>query len=454
MTVSGKHILVIGLGKSGVSATHFLLSKGAHVQIADDRNRNEFGPELAELERKGAVVHLGRSFDISAQSLDWITISPGVPLTHPIVQAAMERHIPIIGELELASRFFDGSIIAITGTNGKTTTTTLLGEFFQKAGIPSFVGGNIGTPMIEILHPHDTNRTAIIEVSSFQLDTIDTFRAHVGILLNITEDHQDRYPDFTAYALSKARVFNRQTETDSAIYNADDPVIKTIRHLICARKLPFTRSKENLSERKEGALLGSTSIKFYLQNKEEEIFYTDIALKGPHNMENVAAAVLAALSEGISIDCIKDVLNQFKGLPHRMTWVDTINGVSFYNDSKATNTDAVKQALRCFTEPVVLIMGGRDKDGDFSVLIPEIQKHVKKIILTGEAAEVIHSAVGQVTDSEIVPDFKEAVRTAYQSATEKEVVLLSPACASFDAFTSYVHRGEVFQDTVRELKKS
>ena len=451
MDVSEKTILVIGLGKSGISAAQFLRTNGARVIATDDRPRNEFGADLIDLESTGVSLVFGNT-DTDMQTIDWVVVSPGVPLTHPLVQKANEQKIPVLGELELASRFFNGDIIAITGTNGKTTVTTLLGEMCKAAQRPIFVGGNIGTPMIEI-GQSDKDTIAVIEVSSFQLDTVDTFHAHVGILLNITGDHQDRYIDFTAYARSKARVFQHQTKEDIAIYNADDTAIEKIVPPLKAQKFPFTWHKEKLSENKNGILLTDASMMIRTDDINDEIKTADIQLKGSHNMENVAAAVLAALSEDIPMATIKEVLQDFKGLPHRMTWVDTIDGISFYDDSKATNTDAVKRALRCFEKPVVLIMGGRDKDSDFKTLTDDIRRHVKKLILTGEAGELIYSVLGDVTDSEVIVDFTEAVQAAYRVAEREDVVLLSPACASFDAFTSYAHRGDVFQNIVKALAK-
>jgi len=449
-----KNILVVGLGKSGQSASLFLVSLGRQVTAVDDREKTSFGEELISLQNISVKMQFGKDKNIDVKNFDVVIISPGIPLTHPIIVAAKKLNIPVIGELELASRHFAGKIIAITGTNGKTTTTTLLGEMLQKAKTPVCVGGNIGIPMIDLITKATEGFTAVIETSSFQLDTIDTFHANVAILLNITDDHQDRYSNFEAYTGSKGKIFNRQTQKDIAIYNADDAHVYRVAMKSDARKWPFTWKKENLSANQEGALLTKDAIMVQTQKTGLIQFpATKIQLKGSHNMENVAAAILGALSQNVSTDDILKTLHSFKGLPHRMTFVGTIDGVQFYDDSKATNTDAVKRALSCFDKPVILILGGKDKDSDFAVLIPEIQNHVKELILTGEAATIIQKVIKGVVPTRILPLFEDAVKTAFSTAEKGDVVLLSPACASFDAFTSYAHRGDVFQQIVKTLKR-
>jgi UDP-N-acetylmuramoylalanine--D-glutamate ligase len=370
-----------------------------------------------------------------------------------------------MGEVELASRFIKEPIVAVTGTNGKTTTTELLGQMLKNSGISVFVGGNIGKPLIEYAGSDQKKQVVVAEISSFQLDTIASFRAKVSVLLNITADHLDRYPNFEAYADSKMRVFKNQQSDDVAVLNGSDPLIRAKTKAIKSQQLFFPVLETN----EQGAILNGKKIILNLTKLEKinpEIRnlqstirnrgYLDIAkfrLLGRHNFENACAASLAALASGATLEGIQKTLDQFKGLAHRLELVANVNGVDYYNDSKATNVDGVLRALDSFSKPVVLLMGGRDKGSNFSVLQDHIRAHVKELIVMGEATEAIRAALGQLLPTKVAASMQEAVTTAFQDAASEDVVLFSPGCASFDWYSNYAERGDDFRRTVEEIKK-
>jgi UDP-N-acetylmuramoylalanine--D-glutamate ligase len=378
---------------------------------------------------------------------------------------ACDRGIPVIGEIELASRFIKEPIIAVTGTNGKTTTTELLGCMLKKSGRKVFVGGNIGNPLIEYVAKGETAQIVVAEISSFQLDTIEAFRPRLCVLLNITADHLDRYPDFEAYADSKIRIFKNQRAEDVAVLNGADPLVRAKTKEIKSQRLFFPTLQAN----EQGAILNGKKIilneiklkKIYpeTRNPKSEIRnlgsldISKIRLLGRHNFENAAAASLAAMAAGAKLESIQNTLDQFKGLAHRLEHVATLKAVQYFNDSKATNVDNVASALACFSKPVLLIMGGRDKGGDFTALAGLVRKHVKDLIVMGEAAEAIRSALGQLKPTKVATSMEDAVSTAYQNAEPEDVVLLSPGCASFDWYSNYAERGDHFRRVVEEIKK-
>ncbi|MEA3279840.1 MAG: UDP-N-acetylmuramoyl-L-alanine--D-glutamate ligase [Thermodesulfobacteriota bacterium] len=438
MDIANKNILVVGLGRSGAAVACFLKNRGAAVTVTDIAGEEKLESYIPSLREMGISMELGPHRIETFESADLIIISPGVPHTILPIKRAGLKGIPVLGEIELASRFIREPIVAVTGTNGKTTTTTLLGEMLKKSGLSVFVGGNIGNPLIEYVDKGEKVETLIIEVSSFQLDTIDTFRPKVGVLLNIAEDHLDRYPDFAAYAKSKMRIFENQRESDIAVYNASDPYIRSLCKNIKSRKLPFNNNAIDNDK---------------IEKTLKSLNFTGMSLQGKHNIENAYAASLAALTTGGTVEGVQSALNNFKGLPHRLEYVATINDVNFFNDSKATNVDAVARALEAFNKPVILIMGGRDKGSDFHLLEDLVRQHTKKIIVMGEAKEDIESALGHITSIRIAASMEDAVSSAYHAASPGDVVLLSPACASFDMYTSYAHRGEDFCKAVDELNK-
>ncbi|MDI6686644.1 MAG: UDP-N-acetylmuramoyl-L-alanine--D-glutamate ligase [Desulfobacterales bacterium] len=438
MQLANKNIVVVGLGKSGFAAARFLKKMGASVTVTDKSEEDKLEAYAPVLREMGVKMELGQHKIDTFERSDLIIVSPGV--SHnilPIKRAAL-KGIQILGEIELAYRFIQEPIVAITGTNGKTTTTTLLGDMLKKSGKKVFVGGNIGDPLIDYVQKGEKVEIVVAEVSSFQLDTIDTFRPKVGVLLNITEDHLDRYSDFTAYAGAKARIFEKQKKSDIAVFNGLDPFINSICKNIKSKKLSFHDQFVNDAE---------------INTFFKSLDFSVLKLPGKHNMENAYAAALAALTIGGSLEGIQSALSNFKGLSHRLEYIATINDVGFFNDSKATNVDAVAKALETFNKSIILIMGGRDKEGNFRNIRDLVHRHVKRLIVLGEAKEDILSALGDITSTKSVSSMEDAVLSAYHAASPGDVVLLSPACASFDMYTSYARRGEDFCRAVGKLNK-
>ena len=465
MNLKNKNIVIVGLGRTGLAAARFLHHRGARVLVTDKAGEKELGDAVVALRQLGVRMELGSHRAASFQNADLIVVSPGIAHTIEPIARANARGVPVIGEVELASAFIREPIIAVTGTNGKTTTTTLLGQMLKNSGIGVFVGGNIGNPLIEYISTEQRAQIVVAEISSFQLDTIAAFRPKVSVLLNITADHLDRYPGFEAYADSKMRIFKNQQADDLVVLNGLDPLIRTKTKNVKCRRLFFPSLKAG----EQGAVLNGKRIILKLKDLERiqsEIRiphaafriqqYLDISkmhLLGRHNFENACAASLAALAAGATLEGVQQTLNHFKGLAHRLEHVATINAVHYYNDSKATNVDGVLRALECFSRPVVLLMGGRDKGGNFKVLGDSVRRHVKELIVMGEAAELIRSALGRQTPTKVAASMPEAVKTAFRDAAPQDVVLLSPGCASFDWYSNYAERGDDFRRAVEKLKK-
>ncbi|QTA84060.1 UDP-N-acetylmuramoyl-L-alanine--D-glutamate ligase [Desulfonema magnum] len=447
MKITNKNILVVGLGMSGAAVACFLKNRGAFVTVTDMATENHLSSYMPVMREMGIPMELGQHGKETFEHADVIVVSPGVPHTIPPIKAAQKKGIPVIGEIELASRFIREPIVAITGTNGKTTTTTLLGKMLEASGLNVFVGGNIGNPLISYADGNKKADIVVAEISSFQLDTIDTFRPKASVLLNITEDHLDRYPDFKAYAMSKGRIFENQQKDDFAILNSSDPLISSVTQNIKSRKLETGNWKLET-----GNLKSETGGKFQISNFKFQISNFKFQISD-HNMENISAACLAAMAVGGTEAGIQSALNEFKGLPHRIEYVATINDVRYFDDSKATNTDAVVKAVECFNEPVILIMGGRNKGSNFHLMREQVRGHAKHLIVMGEAKEDIKSALGDVTFTTTASSVEDAVSQAYQAANPGDVVLLSPACSSFDMYKSYAERGEFFCQAVREVAK-
>jgi UDP-N-acetylmuramoylalanine--D-glutamate ligase len=462
MELKNKNIVIVGLGRTGLAAARFLHDRGAQVMVSDKATEKELGDAVGALGQLGIRVELGPHRAASFQNADLILVSPGVAHTIEPIARANARGVPVIGEVELASAFIKEPIIAVTGTNGKTTTTMLLGEMLKNSGIQAFVGGNIGNPLIEYVRQEQKAQIVVAEISSFQLDTSASFRPKVSVLLNITADHLDRYPDFEAYAISKMRIFKNQQADDLAILNGLDKVIRKKTKNVKCRRLFFP----SLEAGEQGAILNGKKIILNLldrtdsknQNLKSKIqnqLCLDISkmqLQGRHNFENACAASLAALAAGATLDGIQKALDHFKGLAHRLEHVASINAVDYYNDSKATNVDGVLRALECFSRPVLLLMGGRDKGGNFKVLQDSIRQHAKELIVMGEAAKSIRSVLGQQTVTKVAASMQEAVTTAFQDAVARDIVLLSPGCASFDWYANYAERGDDFRRAVEKLK--
>ena len=462
MELAGKQIVVVGLGVSGIAVARFAKNRGASVIVTDVADEKALAPFIPMAHKLNLIMELGKHQTSTFVNADLIVISPGVPHDILPIQRAKEKKIPIVGELELASTYIQEPIIAITGTNGKTTTTKLLGEMLEKSGLKIFVGGNIGNPLLEYVEKNEPASIVVAEVSSFQLDTIDTFKPNVGVLLNISSDHLDRYPNFEAYVRSKVRIFENQKEDDVAVINRSDPLIRSIGKDLKARKIPFYYQNDDYRKKEGCAVINWSAAKdhrhimIHTNNSHNMcIDVSKINLPGRHNMENAAAASLAALAVGGTFEGVQSTLNEFKGLSHRLEFVDKINQIRFYDDSKGTNIDAVARALETFVQPVVLIMGGRDKGGTFEELKKHVSRHVKKLIVMGEAKEEIISILGNVAKegARTASSMEEAVFFAYQAAVPGEVVLLSPACSSFDMYSSYAERGNDFCQSVKKLKK-
>ena len=463
MNLNRKNVLVVGLGMTGLATARFLHHRGAVVTVTDMAAEKDLAASVLELHQLGICTELGGHCWESFESSDLIVLSPGVPHTHDFLIDAGRKGTPVIGEIELASRFIRDPIIAITGTNGKTTTTSLLGNMLAQCGMAVFVGGNIGNPLIGYVDREEKADWVVLEISSFQLDTIDTFRPDIGILLNITADHLDRYPNMAGYAASKGRIFQNQTLEDIAIFNGADPWVLSETSRIHSRKWVFNGS----GPLEEGARISGNELTLAFTScpsrrahfpcalstfRSVILDLSETRLYGKHNQENICAAVMAAIAAGGDIQKIKSALNQFRGLSHRIEFVQTVNGVTYVDDSKATNVDAVYRALESYQEPVILIMGGRDKGGDYRILEKMMQNHVKQLILLGEASELIAAALGNLVPTVRVSLMQEAVTNAHQAAASGDIVLLSPACSSFDMFRSYAHRGDVFQCEVNKLQ--
>jgi len=440
-----KRITVVGAGLSGRALTSFFLRAGARVVLSDTRSREEIAG-IDGIEEAGAVLDLGGHTTRLFEEADLVVLSPGVPLTVPAVEAASARRVPVIGEIEVAYGEITAPIVAITGTNGKSTTTTLMGEIFRGWGKKTFIGGNLGTPLIDAVEEKDWE-WIVAELSSFQLETISRFRPQYALLLNISEDHLDRYPDMSAYVAAKVRVFEKMADSDIAVLNADDSRVADACHGLACRRVAFSSSR--LLE--EGMGFDGTKIVWRWNGEERTFPVSEMKLKGLHNVENVMAALVPPLMEGCPPEKAWEVVREFSGLPHRMEVVRFLNGVTWYNDSKGTNVGSVVKSLGGLTCPVTLILGGKDKGGDYSPLSGLVKEKVANLLLIGQAAERISERLGELTKTVRVDTMEDAVRTARELTPPGGAVLLSPGCSSFDMFKSYEERGDIFSRCVRAL---
>jgi len=450
MELKNKRVLVVGLGKSGKSAALFLRALGAQVTISDARSAEALAGEIPALLDAGIMVETGGHGLLTFRRQDLIVVSPGVPCDTPELKQARAFGLPIIGELELASRFLQGQVVAITGSNGKTTTTALLGKIFADAGGPTLVGGNIGTPVIDLIAQSTPQTISVLEVSSFQLETVVEFRPHIAVVLNITQDHLDRHGTFENYAAMKARITAQQTPEDFFVLNAEDKPTQMLAARTKAQVFWFSGRRPI----KQGAFAHGESIVFLPREgarPEPVIPLAQIPLKGAHNVENVLAAVCVARLGGVPAQSIRASVAGFKAVEHRLEFVATVRGVAFFNDSKATNVDATKKALEAFPGGVHLILGGKDKNSDYTELADLLRARVKVVYTIGSAAEKIERHLAGVVKIVSAGTLDSAVRQAAQLAVAGDVVLLAPACASFDQFTSYEHRGRVFKELVQGL---
>jgi UDP-N-acetylmuramoylalanine--D-glutamate ligase len=447
MEVKDKRVLVVGLGKSGVASALFLEARGARVTVSDAKREDQLRGEIPALLDRGITVETGKHGERTFGCQELIVVSPGVPGDLAVLQHARSLNIPIIGEIELTARFLAGKIIAITGSNGKTTTTTLTGEIIASGGRKTLVGGNIGTPAITFVEQSSPDTWVVLEISSFQLESIETFHPHISAVLNLTPDHLDRHGSMERYVAAKARIFENQDTGDYAVLNADHEATRALAKGIKPQVLWFSRKHEV----ERGACVKDGAIVYRGRETVEIMPLAEIALKGAHNVENVLAAVAIGMAAGVEPSAIRRAVKDFRAVEHRLEYVATLRGVQYYNDSKATNVDATIKALESFPANVHLILGGRDKDSDYHELIPLIYGRVKRVYTIGEAAAKIESQIHGAAPLLSAQTLEAAVREAAEAASAGDVVLLAPACASYDQFSSYEHRGRVFKELVQSL---
>lgn len=437
-------IVVLGLGKTGLSVARYFSAQGEKVWGIDDSvdlAREKVGDVCAELFLGGKLPDL--------KGVSRFFISPGVDPKHPAAQGALAHGLKLEGELELAFTLCKGRVIAVTGTNGKSTTVSLLGAIYQAAGENVGIGGNLGTPFLDLVRDAKNFGSYIVEVSSYQLETTETFSPKVAALLNVTDDHLDRYSDFQAYLAAKARIFAFQKEENFAVYDDDDLYCLEAVEYAKARRAPFSTAKKV-----RGAYLHEGRILWAPYGKvESEFDLKNCKLVGLHNLENIACAVACAKADGIPDAAIQTTLETFQGLPHRIEWVAEIDGVQYFDDSKGTNVGAVVMSLASFDQDVVLILGGKDKGGDYGPLRPLVRHKTRAVILLGEAREKIAAALQGSAELVPVESMREAVHKARELSVPGGTVLLSPACSSFDMFKDYHDRGEQFKKFVRELRE-
>lgn len=446
MELSGKNVMVVGLGQSGLAVVRFLAARGAHVRVNDQRDVDELGASASDAAALGAELVLGGHPDRAFEGLDLIVVSPGVPAL-PQLEAAERRGVPIVSEIELAARFIEAPIVAVTGTNGKSTVTTLIGDMCARLGRPLFVGGNLGRPLIEAVGTDAAAKDGIVvvELSSFQLERVSRMKAHVALLLNVTPDHLDRYPSFEAYAQAKARIFERQDAEDFAVLPADAP---DLRELV----------KDDGTIVLFGGLHGEVRVAddaLVDSGGALRVPVRDLRLRGSHNVSNACAAALCARLMGVHADDIAAVLRDFEGLQHRMQYVRAVEGVEYIDDSKATNVGAAVASIDGLAGSggkIVLIAGGVDKGGSYQPLCDRMAEEGRAIVVLGEAAPLLERAFeGSPVELRRAASMSDAVIHAAAFAIPGDTVLLAPACSSFDMFRSYAERGDVFQQAVADL---
>jgi UDP-N-acetylmuramoylalanine--D-glutamate ligase len=444
MVLRGKKFFVIGLARTGGDCARFLAQHGAKVVVSDQRPEADLRPAMESLAGLPIGYRLGGEDKRWLEGVDYVIPSPGVPMENLLLREAVAFGIPVLSEVELASRFFRAPLIAITGTNGKSTTTTLVGEIMKASGQRIFLGGNLGAPFIGAVS-NDWD-WGVVEISSFQLDWVEMFRPRIAALLNISEDHLDRYATFADYCSAKERIFEAQTADDFAVLNRDDPLVWALRGRIKSRVVSF-----GFSEARDGVFAAANEIIWRSGAAEERFSLRDVKLQGVHNLENMMAATAIAKCAGMSHKVIQKSLSDFPGLEHRLEFVRQKDGVRYYNDSKGTNVGAVVKSLASFNDPVILLAGGVDKGGDYAPLEDAVKQKVRRLVLFGAAKQIIARSLGRLTDTVIVEDMPAAVGDAAAHARAGDVVLLSPACSSFDQFANYAERGKVFKRLVQEL---
>jgi UDP-N-acetylmuramoylalanine--D-glutamate ligase len=447
--LKNKRVLVVGLARTGVATALFCAAHGADVTATDSRGEAEIGEEIAKLRAETVKLELGGHQEQTFLEQDLIIPSPGVPADAPLLQAARAKGVTIWSEIELAYRFRRGKLIGITGSNGKTTTTSLVEHILRAASFPTILAGNIGTPLISCVERMTNDTVTVVELSSFQLELIHTFRTDISVFLNLTPDHLDRHHSMELYSKAKARIFENQGEEDFAILNADDPATTPL-----APTRPHVYWFSRKQRAAQGAFLRGDDIVFRNDGREEVVLKREeVPLPGAHNLENVLAAIAATRIAGASAKAVAEGVRSFAGVEHRLEFVAEINGVRYYNDSKATNVDATLKALGAFSGRILVILGGKDKGSDYTALQGPLRERAILALLIGAAADKISNQIDGSVAIERAGTLERAVEIASHTARPGDVVLLAPACASFDQFENYEHRGRVFKALVHELKQ-
>jgi len=447
--LAGKRVLVVGLARTGIATALFCARRGASVTAMESRVESEVAEAATKLRAAGCRLELGGHHEETFVEQDLVIASPGVPAEMACLAAARAKGIPVWSEIELASRFLKGKLIGITGSNGKTTTTSLTAHILETARFPTILAGNIGTPVIATVESTSDKSVTVAELSSFQLESIEKFRPNVAVFLNLTPDHLDRHPSLEAYARAKGRIFENQTEQDAAVLNADDPATAA---LAPSRPQVFWFSR--VKHVAEGAYLRGDEIVFRREGEETVLLRrSDIGLRGEHNVENVLAAAATTYLTGAQAAAIAEGVRSFAGVEHRLEFVAEVAGVSYYNDSKATNVDATLKALDAFPGRLIVILGGKDKGSDYTVLRDPLRAKATVALLIGAAAEKIEKQIAGSVPAVRAETLEGAVELAAKQAHSGDTVLLAPACASFDQFQSYEHRGRVFKQLVQQLEQ-
>src|SRR5579871_310545 len=447
MELKNKRVLVVGLARTGVATALFCAARGARVTATESRTEEQIGEAVTKLRAAGVTLELGGHQDRTFVEQDLIVPSPGVPADFPLLVTARMAGVKIWSEIELAYRFLNGSLVGITGSNGKTTTTALIEHILRGAGLPTMLAGNIGTPLISLVDQTKKNTVTVVELSSFQLELIDTFRPNVGLFLNLTPDHLDRHRTLKAYGDAKARIFENQTAEDAAILNADDSA--SAAYAPSKPQVYWFSRKQQVAQ---GAYLRGEEVVLRIDGEDHTVLRRgEIPLPGAHNLENVLAATIATKLAGAAVPAIADGVRSFAGVEHRLEFVADINGVRYYNDSKATNVDATLKALDAFPGRILIILGGKDKGSDYTVLQQPLRDKTILALLIGAAAEKIDEQIKGSVAIERAGTIERAVETAAHTAHAGDIVLLAPACASFDQFENYEHRGRVFKQLVHDL---
>ena len=454
MEVTGKKVLVMGAARSGIASARFLAARGAIVVLNDAKPFAEWSEQAQELKSEGIGCLGGDTPSWLLDQTELLVISPGIPTKTIPVRYAERAGADVIGEIELASRYLKGRVAAITGSNGKTTTTQLTGEILKNAGLRTQVGGNIGTPLISLVETSREDGWTVVELSSFQLETIRDFHPAVAAVLNVTPNHMDRYESFNDYAAAKHRIFTNQVSGDLAVLNADDELVSSWASGLRAHVSRFSVKQEL----KDGLFLRGLDIVSRSGGAERVLMARDeMKLRGLHNVENVLAALSIGMACGASPESMRETVRQFEPVEHRLEFVSELEGIKFYNDSKATSVDATVKALEAFRDDagkVVLIIGGLGKKAPYGPLAKLVSDKVRKLILIGDDADTIAEQLGEFASFEKSSDMHDAVARSFAAAEGGDTVLLAPACASFDMFESYEHRGKVFKKEVQSLKES